>query len=42
MACILINGEVQSTFSIKDLEKDIRDICSKIPWYRYSSYTNRL
>lgn len=28
MACILINGEVQSTFSIKDLEKAIRDICS--------------
>lgn len=26
MACILINGEVQSTFSIKDLEKAIRDI----------------
>lgn len=29
MACILINGEVQSTFTIKDLEKAIRDICSK-------------
>ena len=29
MACILINGEVQSTFSIKDLEKALRDICSK-------------
>lgn len=29
MACILINGEVQSTFSIKDLEKAIRDICSR-------------
>ena len=28
MACILINGEVQSTFSIKDLEKAIRDIFS--------------
>lgn len=28
MACILINGEVQSTFSIKDLEKAIRDILS--------------
>ena len=28
MACILINGEVQSTFTIKDLEKAIRDICS--------------
>ena len=29
MACILINGEVQSTFTIKDLEKQIRDIFSK-------------
>lgn len=29
MACILINGEVQSTFTIKDLEKAISDICSK-------------
>ena len=29
MACILINGEVQSTFTIKDLEKALRDICSK-------------
>ena len=29
MACILINGEVQSTFTIKDLEKAIHDICSK-------------
>ena len=29
MACILINGEVQSTFSIKDLEKAISDICSR-------------
>ena len=28
MACILINGEVQSTFTIKDLEKAIRDIFS--------------
>ena len=28
MACIIINGEVQSTFSIKDLEKAIRDILS--------------
>ena len=28
MACILINGEVQSTFSIKDLEKSMRDIFS--------------
>lgn len=26
MACILINDEVQSTFSIKDLEKAISDI----------------
>lgn len=29
MACILINDEVQSTLSIKGLEKAIRDICSK-------------
>ena len=29
MACILINGEVQSTFTIKDLEKAINDICFK-------------
>lgn len=29
MGCILVNDEVQSTFSIKDLEKAIRDICSK-------------
>lgn len=28
MACILINDEVKSTFSIKDLEKAIRDILS--------------
>ena len=28
MACILINGEVQDTFTIKDLEKTIRDILS--------------
>ena len=28
MACITVNGEVQSTFTIKDLEKDIRDILS--------------
>lgn len=28
MACILINGEVQSTFSIKDFRKAIRDIFS--------------
>ena len=29
MACITVNGEVQSTFTIKDLEKIINDICSK-------------
>lgn len=29
MACIIINGEVQSTFTIKDLEKAIRDIFSE-------------
>lgn len=29
MACILINGEVQSTFTIKALEQALRDICSK-------------
>lgn len=29
MACILINGEVQSTFTIKDLEKAICDIFSE-------------
>lgn len=29
MACIIINGEVQSTFTIKDLEKAIYDILSK-------------
>lgn len=29
MACITVNGEVQSTFTIKDLEKAINDICSK-------------
>lgn len=28
MACILVDGVVQSTFTIKDLEKAIRDICS--------------
>ena len=28
MACILINGEVQSTFILKDLEKAINDILS--------------
>lgn len=29
MACILVNGEVRCTFTIKDLEKDIRDIFSE-------------
>lgn len=29
MACILINGEVQSTFTIKNLEKAICDIFSE-------------
>lgn len=29
MACIVVNGEVQSTFTLKDLEKAINDICSK-------------
>ena len=29
MACITVNGVVQSTFTIKDLEKAINDICSK-------------
>ncbi len=29
MACILINGEVQSTLTIKDLEKAICDIFSE-------------
>lgn len=28
MACIFINGEIQSTFSVKDLEQAIHDICS--------------
>lgn len=28
MACIIINGEVQSTFTLKDLEKAIHDILS--------------
>lgn len=28
MACIIINGEVQSTFTLKDLEKAINDILS--------------
>ena len=29
MACILVDGVVQGTFTIKDLEKAIRDIFSK-------------
>ena len=29
MACILVDGVVQNTFTIKDLEKAIRDICSR-------------
>lgn len=29
MACILFDGEVQNTFTIKELEQAIRDICSK-------------
>lgn len=29
MACILVDGEIQGSFTIKDLEKDIRDIISK-------------
>ena len=28
MSCITVNDEVQSTFTIKDLEKTIRDILS--------------
>ena len=28
MSCIMVNGEVQSNFTIKDLEKTIRDILS--------------
>lgn len=28
MACIIINGEVQSTFTLKNLEKAIHDILS--------------
>lgn len=28
MACILVNGVVQGTFTIKDLEKSMRDIFS--------------
>ena len=29
MACITVNDEVQSTFSIKELEKAIHNICSE-------------
>lgn len=29
MACILVDGVVQSTFSVKDLEQAIHDICSR-------------
>lgn len=29
MACILVDGVVQGTFTIKDLEKAVRDIFSK-------------
>lgn len=29
MACIIIDGVVQSTFSIKSLEQAINDICSR-------------
>ena len=29
MACTIVNNKIQSTFSIKELEKDIYDICSK-------------
>ena len=29
MACIIVDGEVQGTFTIKELEQAIRDICSK-------------
>ena len=29
MACIIVDGVVQGTFTIKDLENAINDICSK-------------
>ena len=29
MACILVDGVVQGTFSVKDLEQAIHDICSR-------------
>jgi hypothetical protein len=28
MACIIVDGEVQNTFTLKDLEKQIRNILS--------------
>lgn len=29
MACILVNGVIQGTFSVKDLEQAIHNICSR-------------
>lgn len=29
MACIIVDGVIQGTFTIKDLEQAIRDICFK-------------
>lgn len=29
MNCILVDGVIQGTFTIKDLEQALRDICSK-------------
>lgn len=29
MACIIVDGVIQGTFTIKELEQAIRDICSK-------------
>ena len=29
MACILVDGVIQGTFSVKDLEQAIHDICSR-------------
>lgn len=29
MACIIVDGMIQGTFTIKDLEQAINDICSK-------------
>lgn len=37
MGCILINGEVQSTFTIKDLEKAINSLHSYKPFSKYLS-----